>query len=172
MPPAAEYTFKHALVQDAAYSTLLRSRRQQLHARIAETLESQFPEVVTAQPALIAHHSTEAGLSEKAVGYWLKAGQQAIARSAMMEAVAQLQKGLELHHPRDNRSRALGSTAVHPARSIATSASVGSTSMSALTMLRGLLSCRSWPISAKRAPSHSSRPPLPITATSTFASSG
>jgi tetratricopeptide (TPR) repeat protein len=96
VPPNAEYTFKHALVQDAAYSTLLRNRRQQLHARIAETLESQFPEVVTAQPALIAQHSTEAGLCEKAVGYWLKAGQQAIARSAMTEAVAQLQKGLEL----------------------------------------------------------------------------
>ena len=96
MPPDAEYTFKHALVQDAAYSTLLRSRRQQLHGRIAATLESQFPEVVTAQPALMAQHCTEAGLSEKAVGYWLKAGQQAIARSAMTEAVAQLQKGLDL----------------------------------------------------------------------------
>src|SRR6516164_8813348 len=94
--PDAEYTFKHALVQDAAYSTLLRSRRQQLHARIVTTLENQFPEVVTAQPALLAQHSSEAGLSEKAVGYWLKAGQQAIARSAMTEAVAQLQKGLEL----------------------------------------------------------------------------
>ena len=66
----------------------------------------------------------------------------------------------------------IASPADKPAWSIATSASVGSTSMSALTMLRGLLSCRSWPISAKRAPSHSSRPPLPITATSTFASSG
>src|SRR5215831_8382359 len=60
------------------------------------TLEKQFPEVVKAQPALIAHHSTEASLNEKAVGYWLKAGQQAVARSAMTEAVAQLQKGLDL----------------------------------------------------------------------------
>ena len=96
VPPDAEYTFKHALVQDAAYSTLLRGRRQQLHGRIVATFETQFPEVVTAQPALMAQHSTEAGLSEKAVGYWLKAGQQAIARSAMTEAVAQLQKGLDL----------------------------------------------------------------------------
>ena len=96
MPPDAEYTFKHALVQDAAYSTLLRSRRQQIHARIATTLESQFPEIVTAQPALMAQHCAEAGLNEKAVGYWLKAGQQAMARSAMTEAVAQLQKGLDL----------------------------------------------------------------------------
>jgi predicted ATPase len=78
--PDAEYTFKHALVQDAAYGTLLRARRQQLHGRIVTTLEKQFPEVVNAQPALIAHHSTEAALSEKAVGYWLKAGQQSVAR--------------------------------------------------------------------------------------------
>ena len=95
-PPDAEYTFKHALVQDAAYSTLLRSRRQQLHARIAATLEDQFPEIVVAQPALLAQHCAEAGLAEKAVGYWLKAGQQALARSAMTEAVAQLQKGLDV----------------------------------------------------------------------------
>ena len=95
-PPDAEYTFKHALVQDAAYSTLLRSRRQQLHARIAATLEDQFPEIVAAQPALLAQHCAEAGLAEKAVGYWLKAGQQALARSAMTEAVAQLRKGLDL----------------------------------------------------------------------------
>ena len=95
-PPDAEYTFKHALVQDAAYSTLLRSRRQQIHARIAATLEGQFPEIVEAQPELLARHCAEAGLIEKAVGYWLKAGQQAIARWAMTEAVAQLRKGLDL----------------------------------------------------------------------------
>jgi tetratricopeptide (TPR) repeat protein len=94
-PPDAEYTFKHALVQDAAYGTLLRSRRQQIHARIATTLERQFPEIVAAQPALMAQHCAEAGLTEKAVGYWLQAGQQAVARSAMAEAVAQLQKGLD-----------------------------------------------------------------------------
>ena len=95
-PPDAEYTFKHALVQDAAYSTLLRSRRQQLHARIAATLEGQFPEIVETQPEVLARHCAEAGLVEKAVGYWLKAGQQAIARWAMTEAVAQLRKGLDL----------------------------------------------------------------------------
>ncbi|OKO82621.1 hypothetical protein AC629_23640 [Bradyrhizobium sp. NAS80.1] len=95
-PPDAEYTFKHALVQDAAYSTMLRGRCQQIHARVATTLESQFPEIVAAQPQLMAHHCAEAGFNEKAVGYWLKAGQQAVARSAMTEAVAQLQKGLEL----------------------------------------------------------------------------
>jgi class 3 adenylate cyclase/predicted ATPase len=94
--PDAEYTFKHALVQDAAYGTLLRGRRQQLHARIAESLECQFPEIVATEPALLARHCVEAGLNEKAIGYWLKAGQQAVARSAMTEAVAQLQKGLDL----------------------------------------------------------------------------
>jgi class 3 adenylate cyclase/predicted ATPase len=95
-PPDAEYTFKHALVQDAAYSTLLRSRRQQIHARIASTLERQFPEIVAAQPALMAQHCAEAGLNEKAVGQWLKAGQHAVTRSGMAEAVIQLKKGLNL----------------------------------------------------------------------------
>jgi predicted ATPase len=94
-PPDAEYTFKHALVQDTAYGTLLRSRRQQIHARIAATLEDQFPDVVVAQPALLARHCAEAGLAEKAVVYWLKAGHQALARSATTEAAAQLRKGLD-----------------------------------------------------------------------------
>ena len=95
-PPDAEYTFKHALVQDAAYSTLLRNRRRQLHARIAATLENQFREIVAAQPALLSHHCTEAGLTEKAIGYCLKAAHHAIERSAMFEAEAQLGKGLSL----------------------------------------------------------------------------
>jgi class 3 adenylate cyclase len=93
-PPDAEYTFKHALVQDAAYSTLLRSRRQQIHARITATLERQFPEIAAAQPALMAQHCAEAGLNEQAIVNWHKAGQQAVSRCAMTEAVAQLQKGL------------------------------------------------------------------------------
>ena len=117
MPPDAEYTFKHALVQDAAYGTLLRSRRQQIHARIATMLEGQFPELVSAQPALMAQHCAEAGLAEKAIGYRLKAGQQAVARSAMIEAVSQLQKGLELvaelarrSHTPATRARPTGSS--------------------------------------------------------------
>ncbi|MET3967684.1 MULTISPECIES: adenylate/guanylate cyclase domain-containing protein [unclassified Bradyrhizobium] len=96
IPPDAEYTFKHALVQDAAYSTMLRGRRQHIHARVATTLESQFPEIAAAQPQLMAYHCAEAAFNDKAVGYRLKAGQQAVARSAMTEAVAQLQRGLEL----------------------------------------------------------------------------
>lgn len=94
--PDAEYTFKHALVQDAAHGTLLRSQRQQLHHRISEVLEGQFAEIVETQPDLLARHCAEAGLVDKAVRYQLKAGQQAIARGAMTEAVLQLQKGLEL----------------------------------------------------------------------------
>jgi class 3 adenylate cyclase/tetratricopeptide (TPR) repeat protein len=93
-PPRSSYTFKHALVQDAAYGTLLRSRRLRLHARIAAILEDRFPEVVLAEPALLARHCVEAGLTEKAVFYRLKAGQQALRRSAMAEAVAQLRNGV------------------------------------------------------------------------------
>ena len=95
-PPESNYLFKHALVQDAAYGSLLRGRRQLLHGRIAATLEERFPEIVLAQPALFAQHCGEAGLAEKAVGYWLTAGQQALARSAMAEAAAQLRKGLDV----------------------------------------------------------------------------
>jgi DNA-binding SARP family transcriptional activator len=94
--PDAEYTFKHALVQDAAYGTLSRTQRQLLHARITKTLEERFPETVAAQPALLAHHSAEAGLTGKAIGYLRQAGQQAVAHSAMTEAEAQLLKGLSL----------------------------------------------------------------------------
>jgi class 3 adenylate cyclase/tetratricopeptide (TPR) repeat protein len=96
IPPEAEYTFKHALVQDAAYGTLLRDRRQQLHGRIAAALEQQFPEIVEMQPERLAQHCAEAGFIEKAVGFCLKAGQKAIARGTMIEAVAQLRKGLDI----------------------------------------------------------------------------
>ncbi len=95
-PPDAEYSFKHALVQDTAYDTLLRSRRQQLHGRIAATLKKQFPEIVQTQPGVLARHCAEAGLVEEAVGYWLRAGQQSIARWSIAEAVTQLQKGIDL----------------------------------------------------------------------------
>jgi class 3 adenylate cyclase/predicted ATPase len=95
-PPYAEYTFKHALVQDAAYQSLLRGRRQQFHRRIAQTLVERFTEVAEAEPALIAHHYTEAGLGERAVAFWQKAGQRAIERSANLEAIAHLMKGLEV----------------------------------------------------------------------------
>ncbi|MEH2557520.1 class 3 adenylate cyclase/predicted ATPase [Bradyrhizobium algeriense] len=95
-PPDATYTFKHALVQDAAYGTLLRSRRQQLHGRIAATLERQFPEIAATQPELVAQHCTSAGVVEKAVEYWDKAGRMAVQRSTMAEAAAHFGKALEL----------------------------------------------------------------------------
>ena len=95
VPPHAGYLFKHALVQDAAYGTLLREPRRALHARIAETLESQFPEVAENQPELLARHCTEAGLAEKAATLWGKAGQRSLARSALVEAAAQLTRALD-----------------------------------------------------------------------------
>jgi TOMM system kinase/cyclase fusion protein len=96
VPPQATYTFKHALIQDAAYESLLKSTRQQYHQRIAQVLEGQFPETVDPQPELLAHHYTEAGLIEQAVGYWQKAGQSAVQRSAHVEAIAHLRQGLTL----------------------------------------------------------------------------
>ena len=93
-PPEAVYSFKHALVQDAAHGSLLRSSRQQLHAQIAEALAAHTPELIDSQPELFAQHYAEAGLVEKAVAYWGKAGHRSAARSAMAEAAAQLQKGL------------------------------------------------------------------------------
>ena len=95
VPPHATYLFKHALVQDAAYGTLLREPRRALHARIAETLESQFAEVAENQPELLARHCNEAGLIEKAAGLWGKARQRSLARSALVEGVAQLTRALE-----------------------------------------------------------------------------
>ena len=94
VPPHATYLFKHALVQDAAYGTLLREPRRALHARIAETLESQFAEIAESQPELLARHCTEAGLIEKAAGLWGKAGQRSLARSALVEAAEQLTRAL------------------------------------------------------------------------------
>ena len=95
VPPDAVYLFKHALVQDAAYGTLLRSPRQQLHARIAEALEAHSPVLMDTQAELFAQHYAEAGLVEKSVAYWGKAGHSSAARSATAEAAAQFQKGLD-----------------------------------------------------------------------------
>ena len=96
IPPQATYLFKHALIQDAAYQSLLRSTRQQHHQRIAQVLEARFPETAATQPELLAHHYTEAGLNAQAVAYWQQAGQHAIQRSANLEAISHLTKGLEV----------------------------------------------------------------------------
>src|SRR5713101_7544682 len=95
VPPHATYLFKHALVQDAAYGTMLREPRRALHARIAETLESRFAETAEREPEIPAHHCAEAGLIEKAAGLWGKAGQRSLARSALVEAAAQFARALE-----------------------------------------------------------------------------
>jgi class 3 adenylate cyclase/predicted ATPase len=94
VPPHATYLFKHALVQDAAYGTLLREPRRALHARIAETLENQFAEIAASQPELLARHCTEAGLIEKAASLWGKAGQRSLERAALVEAAEQLRRAL------------------------------------------------------------------------------
>jgi hypothetical protein len=96
LPPQSTYMFKHALIQDAAYQSLLKSTRQQYHQRIAQVLESQFTATVDQQPELLAHHYTEAGLNAQAVGYWQHAGHSAIQRSAHVEAINHLSAGLAL----------------------------------------------------------------------------
>jgi predicted ATPase len=95
-PPEAVYTFKHALVRDAAYNTLLRTQRQQLHALIGQTLERRFPETAEAEPEVLAHHFTQAGATEKAIGYWHQAGERSLRRSANAEASAHLRRAIKL----------------------------------------------------------------------------
>ena len=96
LPPQSTYIFKHALIQDAAYQSLLKSTRQQYHQHIAQVLEAQFPETAEAEPELLAHHYTEAGLIERRSHYWTQAGQRASERSAHVEAISHLRQGLAL----------------------------------------------------------------------------
>jgi class 3 adenylate cyclase/predicted ATPase len=98
-PPDSTYVFRHALVQDAAYGSLLRSKRQELHSNIADALRAQFPHVVETQPELMAHHLEQAGLPKQAIDYLRKAGQRAIERSAFPEAIGHLMRALELLGP-------------------------------------------------------------------------
>jgi predicted ATPase len=96
MPPRATYTFKHALIQEAAYQSLLRGTRQRYHQQIAQVLAERFPETVESQPKLLAHHYTEAGLIPQAIPYWHCAGQRAVQGAAYVEAITHLTRGLEL----------------------------------------------------------------------------
>jgi predicted ATPase len=96
LPPQERYTFKHVLIQDAAYQSLLRSARQHYHRQIAQVLETRFPETCKTHPELLAHHYTEAGMAAQAVPYWQRASQRAIERSANLEAIIHLTKGLEV----------------------------------------------------------------------------
>jgi len=95
-PPRASFVFKHALVQDAAYSTLLRGQRHELHGRIGNALKDLFPEIAETQPEVVAHHLTEAGITETAIDYWRKAAERSLRRSAGIEAVRHLLRGIEL----------------------------------------------------------------------------
>ena len=120
VPPDATYIFKHALIQETAYQSMLVSRRQQLHTRIAETLVERFPETTGTQPELVAHHYTEAGLADQAIDYWRRAGQRAVERSANLEGIAHFTKGLNVlatrPDSRDRRERELAlRTALGPA---------------------------------------------------------
>src|SRR5262249_32271423 len=93
--PSARYAFKHALLRDAAYDSLLRSSRREIHAKVAATLENEWPDLVVGQPELLAYHYSLAGKAEVAVRYWLLGGRRARARSAHVEATVQFQKALE-----------------------------------------------------------------------------
>ncbi len=116
LPPQATFLFKHALIQDAAYQSLLKSTRQQYHQHIAQVLEARFPEICEMQPELLAHHSTEAGLYAQAIDYWQKAGQRAIERSANLEAIGHLTTGLDvLKTLPDTPARAQQELALHMA---------------------------------------------------------
>ena len=96
LPPESDYRFKHALIQDAAYENLLKSRRQTLHRVVAKTLRDKFPAIAAAEPEVLAHHFTQAGLDDAAIEWWGKAGDQALRRSAFKEATAHLGKAIEM----------------------------------------------------------------------------
>ena len=103
VPPHATFQFKHTLVRDTAYGTLLRGQRRALHIQVGLALEKDFPEIVATQPEILAHHFTEGGLADKATDYWLRAGKNATARSANREAIGHLRRGIEAvgHLPAD-----------------------------------------------------------------------
>src|SRR5262249_48341322 len=93
--PRCNYLFKHALIQDAAYQSLAKGKRQQIHKRVAQVLQEQFPTTADLQPELLAHHCTEGARPAQAVTYWEKAGQRSLQRFANAEAIGQFTKGLE-----------------------------------------------------------------------------
>jgi predicted ATPase len=126
MPPDAEYAFKHALVRDAAYDTVLRSNRIGLHAHIASVLERDFPETITASPEILAQHYTSGGIAQQAVPYWLKAGHVALQKSHLAEAASSLRKGLELvSHLADKNARIELELQLQAALAITLSGSLG-----------------------------------------------
>jgi predicted ATPase len=107
------YQFKHALLQDVAYQSLLRTTRRKYHALVARTLDERFSEMAGMQPEIVARHFTEAGITDKAVGYWLQAGQRAIASSSDLEAISHFRRGLgllnQIADPTSGRASSCGS---------------------------------------------------------------
>ena len=140
--PLAVYSFKHALVRDAAYGGLLKARRAQLHAALATVFEQRFLDVVETQPEILAHHLTEAGLAEKAVQYWLLAGKKAAETLCEFEAIAHLQKGFEaaraIAEDRERDRTELDIMMVMGPCLIATQGPAGSDLMAAFTRARAL----------------------------------
>ena len=104
LPPESDYRFKHALIQDAAYENLLKSRRQVLHRRVAEILRDRFADTAAAEPEVLAHHFTQASLTDAAIEWWAKAGDQALRRSAFQEAISHLGKAIEMADKADASS--------------------------------------------------------------------
>src|SRR5262249_53081220 len=127
LPPQATYRFKHALIQDAAYQSLLRSTRQLYHQRIAQVLEARFPEIVETQPELVAQHYTEASLGAQAIPYWQRAGERARDRSAPLEAISHCTPGIALLQP-------LPETPARPQHAVTLHLALGA----ALQMAKGL----------------------------------
>ena len=170
-PPRSRYLFKHALIQDAAYQSLLKRTRQQYHQQVAKLLEERFPDVVNTQPELLAHHYTEANCPAEAIAYWLKAGAAAAKQSANVEAIDQFGKGLELvaalPGPRERaeqeldlqmalgpapfatRARAATPTLTEPMRGPGNSVSNSGMTHGGFTALRGLMSYPMLPEIAK-----------------------
>ena len=105
LPPESDYRFKHALIQDAAYENLLKSRRQVLHRRVAEILRDRFADTAAAEPEALAYHFTQAGMTDAAIEWWGKAGDQALRRSAFQEAISHLGKAIEMAD-KDGRGQA------------------------------------------------------------------
>ena len=122
LPPDADYRFKHALIQDAAYENLLKSRRQVLHRRVGETLRDKFAGTAAAEPELLAHHFTQAGMTEAAIEWWGKAGQRSLERSALVEAAAAIHarprpdRDLAWHSGVTSRANQATSGPHHPSR--------------------------------------------------------
>ena len=112
VPPDCDYRFKHALIQDAAYENLLKSRRQVLHRRVAELLRDRFPHSAAAEPEVLAHHFTQAGLTDAAIEWWGKAGDQALRRSAFQEAISHLGKAIEMADKTGEGTSAVASASV------------------------------------------------------------